>query len=495
MDRMEAAGLRMSSAAGRGTLAAAVLASGMAFLDSTVVNVALPTLGHEFGASLAQLQWVINGYTLTLAAFVLLGGALGDHLGRRRIFVTGVVWFTLASLVCGIAPNVETLIAARVLQGVGGALLAPGSLALLQSSFREEDRARAIGAWSGLAGATTALGPFVGGFLIDQVSWRWIFLINVPLAIIIIWLSKVYVPESRDTAAAHHFDVAGALLGATALGGVTYGLIAWPEHGFGSVAVLGAFAVGLAGAIGFLLVERARAMAAMMPLRLFASRVFSVLNLYTVLTYGAFGGFFFLLVIYLQTGLGYDALEAGLATLPMTLLMLAGSELSGAMATRFGPKLQLTVGPLCCAAGVMLMRTMTPGVSYWAGILPGVLLFGLGLTLFVAPLTASVLSAVEVRFAGVASGVNNTAARAGSLLAVAALPLVVGLSGEEYEDGAALGTAFYDAGMWCAGALVVASGLALFVCGRVRLDRPDRKPVPEPLREHLPRVLERGRCP
>ncbi|WP_144119759.1 MFS transporter [Catellatospora sichuanensis] len=492
---METAGLRMSSAAGRGTLAAAVLASGMAFLDSTVVNVALPTLGRELDASLAQLQWVINGYTLTLASFVLLGGALGDHLGRRRIFVIGVVWFTLASLVCGIAPNVETLIAARVLQGVGGALLAPGSLALLQSSFREEDRARAIGAWSGLAGATTALGPFVGGVLIDQASWRWIFLINLPLAAVVVWLSRAYVPESRDSASAHHFDVAGALLGATALGGVTYALIAWPEHGFASVAVLAGFALGLAGAIGFLLVEQARAMAAMMPLRLFSSRVFSVLNLYTVLTYGAFGGFFFLLVIYLQTGLGYDALGAGLATLPMTLLMLVGSERSGAMATRFGPKLQLTLGPLCCAAGVLLMREIAPGTNYWTGLLPGVLAFGLGLTLFVAPLTASVLSAVEVRFAGVASGVNNTAARAGSLLAVAALPLVVGLSGAEYEQAAALGGAFYDAGMWCAAALVVAAVLALFVCGKVRLDRPDRVLAPEQRAGHLPLVLQRGRCP
>ncbi|WP_435831660.1 MFS transporter [Catellatospora methionotrophica] len=492
---METTGLRLSSAAGRGTLAAAVLASGMAFLDSTVVNVALPTLGRELGASLAQLQWVINGYTLTLAAFVLLGGALGDHLGRRRIFVTGVVWFTLASLVCGIAPNVETLIAARVVQGIGGALLAPGSLALLQSSFREGDRARAIGAWSGLAGTTTALGPFVGGVLIDQVSWRWIFLINLPLAAAVVWLCKVYVPESRNTATAHHFDVAGALLGAAALGGVTYALIAWPERGFVSLPVLGGFVVGLAGAVAFLLVERARAMAAMMPLRLFSSRVFSVLNLYTVLAYGAFGGFFFLLVIYLQTGLGYDALEAGLATLPMTLVMLVGSELSGAAATKFGPKVQLTIGPLCCAAGMMLVRGITPGVNYWTGILPGVLIFGVGLTLLVAPLTASVLSAVEVRFAGVASGVNNTAARAGSLLAVAALPLVVGLSGEEYENGAALGVAFYDAGMWCAGAMVVAAVLALFVCGKVRLNRPDRAGTVEQEEGHLPQVLQRGRCP
>lgn len=492
MDRVDGAGLRMSSAAGRGTLAAAVLASGMAFLDSTVVNVALPTLGHDLGASLAELQWVVNGYTLTLAAFVLLGGALGDHLGRRRVFVVGVVWFTLASLACGLAPDVGILIAARIVQGIGGALLVPGSLALLQSSFREQDRARAIGAWSGLAGATTALGPFVGGVLIDQASWRWIFLMNLPLAAVVVWLCKVYVPESRDMQAARRFDIAGALLGAAALAGITYALIAWPERGFASPQVLGGLTLGLLAAVGFLLVERARGTSAMMPLRLFDSRVFSVLNLYTVLTYGAFGGFIFLLVIYLQTGLGYDALQAGLATLPMTLLMLAGSELSGGLATKIGPRLQLTLGPLCCAAGVLLMRGIGPGVSYWTGILPGVLAFGLGLTLFVAPLTATVLAAVEMRFAGIASGVNNAAARAGSLLAVAALPLVVGLSGVEYELPGPLGAALRSAVLWCAGALVCAAVLALFVCGGVRLDRP--RPAAQP-DGHLPRVLQRGRCP
>ncbi|MEV4415020.1 MFS transporter [Catellatospora sp. NPDC049609] len=483
----------MRSAAGRGTLAAAVLASGMVFLDSTVVNVALPTLGRELNASLAQLQWVINGYTLTLAAFVLLGGALGDHFGRRRVFLTGVVWFTVASLVCGLAPNVETLIAARVVQGVGGALLTPGSLALLQASFREEDRAPAIGAWSGLAGTTTALGPFVGGVLIDQVSWRWIFLINLPLAALIVWLSLVYVPESRDVQVDRRFDVAGALLGAAALAGVTYALIAWPEHGFGSVPVLAGFAVGLASAIGFLRVERARGAAAMMPLDLFRSRVFSVLNLYTVFTYGAFGGFFFLLVIYLQEAMGYSALQAGLATLPMTLLMLAGSELSGKLAMKLGPRPQLTAGPLCCAAGVLLIGMADPGESYVTALLPGVLLFGLGLTVFVAPLTATVLAAVDVRFAGVASGVNNTAARAGSLLAVAALPLVVGLSGEEYEQPGPLGAAFRAAGLWCAGVLLVSAVLAVFSCGGVRLGRRER--APEQQEGHLPRVLQRGRCP
>ncbi len=493
MDGVDGAGLRMRSAAGRGTLAAAVLASGMVFLDSTVVNVALPTLGRELNASLAQLQWVINGYTLTLAAFVLLGGALGDHFGRRRVFLIGVVWFTLASLVCGLAPNVETLIAARVVQGVGGALLTPGSLALLQSSFREEDRAPAIGAWSGLAGTTTALGPFVGGLLIDQVSWRWIFLINVPLAVLIVWLSAVYVPESRDAAAGRRFDVAGALLGAAALAGVTYGLIAWPDHGLGSLPVLGGLLLGVVGAAGFLLVERARGPAAMMPLHLFHSRVFSVLNIYTVLVYGAFGGFFFLLVIFLQEVLGYSALLAGLATLPMTLLMLAGSELSGKLAMKLGPRPQLTVGPLCCAAGVLLMREAGPGSDYLTALLPGVLLFGLGLTVFVAPLTATVLAAVEVRFAGVASGVNNTAARAGSLLAVAALPLVVGLSGDEYASPGPLTSAFQSAAMWCAAVLVVAAVLAVFSCGGVRLGRRDKEPVQH--EGHLPRVLQRGRCP
>jgi len=447
--------LQLGSAAGRGTLIAAVLASGMAFLDSTIVNVALPSLGRELKADLAQLQWVVNGYTLTLAAFVLLGGALGDRLGRRRIFMLGIAWFTLASIACGLAQSAEMLIAARIVQGAGAALLTPGSLALIQSSFQHDVRSKAIGAWSGLSGVTTAIGPFVGGLLIDQASWRWIFWMNVPLAALALWLCVKYVPDSRDEQAPARFDVAGAMLGALALAGVTYWLI--QPRG-----VLWALIGGILAAIGFVAVERARRERAMMPLHLFSSRVFSGLNLYTILVYGSFGGLFFLLAIYLQNALGYSALAAGAATVPVTLLLLAFSAWSGALAGKIGPRPQLIAGPLLCALGAVLLRFA--GGNYLTTVLPGVTVFGIGLTLLVAPLTATVLGAVADRYAGLASGINNAAARAASLLAVAALPLVIGLSGTEYADPAPLTAAFQDATLWCAGGLAAGSLIAVLTC-------------------------------
>nr|WP_020522914.1 MFS transporter [Catelliglobosispora koreensis] len=455
--------LRLGSAAGRGTLAAAVLASGMAFLDSTVVNVALPALGRELGASLAELQWVVNGYTLTLAAFVLLGGALGDKFGRRRVFLIGVIWFTLASVACGAAQEPTTLIIARIVQGIGAALLTPGSLALIQASFASEERGKAIGAWSGLSGVTTALGPFIGGFLIDQASWRWIFFINVPFALAVLLLTWRYVPESSDASASGRFDFGGAVLGALTLAFLTYALIA-PSWPFGVLAVV----LGLA----FVLIERSLRERAMMPLHLFSSSVFSVLNVYTVIVYGAFGGLFFLLVIFLQNVLGYSALQAGLATLPITIFLLVFSSRSGAVASKIGPRLQLVAGPLLCALGALLLRWAGP--NYWTSIFPGVVIFSVGLTLLVAPLTTTVLAALADRYAGVASGINNAAARAGSLLAVAALPLLVGLSGAEYEQAGPLTSAYRSATIWCAAFLALGGLIALF------LSRPPARTSPTP---------------
>ncbi|MFC0030643.1 MFS transporter [Micromonospora chaiyaphumensis] len=457
--------LRLGSAAGRGTLLAAVLASGMVFLDSTVVNVALPRLGAELDATVAGLQWTVNGYLLMLAAFVLLGGALGDRFGRRRIFLLGVVWFAVASVLCGLAQGTGWLIAARFLQGAGGALLTPGSLSVLQASFHPDDRARAIGTWSGLSGVSTALGPLLGGWLIDALSWRWIFFVNLPLAVGVVLAALRWVPESRDeatsrTGAGRGFDVAGALLGALALGGVTYALIDAPARGAGSPAVLAAAVLGVLGAVVFVLVERRRGDTAMLPTGLFGSRLFSVLNVFTVVVYAALGGFTFFLAVYLQNVVGWSALLTGLATVPMTLLLLVGSARAGALAARIGPRLPLTVGPVVAAAGLLLLRRVGPGASYWTDVLPGVLLFGAGLTLVVAPLTASVLAAVADRFAGVASGFNNAASRAGGLLAVAALPLLVGLSGSGYEQKSALAGAFRGAMLWCAGLLLVGALLA-----------------------------------
>ena len=452
--------LRMRSAAGRGTLLAAIVASGMAFLDTTVVNVALPHIGADFDAPLAGLQWTINGYTLTLAAFVLLGGALGDRFGRRRVFLLGVAWFTVASVLCGLARGIEWLIAARAVQGVGAALLVPGSLALIQASFRHEDRGRAIGAWSGLSGVSTVLGPFLGGWLIDALSWRWIFFLNVPLAAAVLVASLRWVPESSSPTGTR-FDIAGAVLAALGLGGITYALV--EAHSGGPVLL--AAAGGLVALVALVLVERRLGSAAMVPPALFSSGRFTVLNLYTLAVYAALSGMGFFLVVYLQTVAGFSAIAAGAAILPSSLLLLVGSASAGALATRIGPRLPLTVGPAVAAAGLLLLRQVGPDANFWRDVLPGTVLFGLGLTMLVAPLTASVLAAVADRFAGVASGVNNAAARAAGLLAVASLPLLVGLSGAEYADPAALTPAYRAALLWCSGLLLTGSVIAFVGAG------------------------------
>ncbi|MGQ5259172.1 MFS transporter [Micromonospora sp. ZYX-F-536] len=482
--------LRMGTAAGRGTLLAAVLASGMVFLDSTVVNVALPKLGQDLGANVADLQWTINGYLLMLAAFVLLGGALGDRFGRRRVFLLGVVWFTAASVLCGLAQGTSWLIAARFLQGAGGALLTPGSLSVLQASFHPDDRGRAIGAWAGLSGVSTALGPFIGGWLIDALSWRWIFFLNLPVAVLVLLAALRWVPESRDESASrtagpgrtrHRFDVLGALLGALALAGVTYALIDAPARGFDSAPVLIAALVGVLAAVAFVVLERRRGDAAMLPTGLFGSRLFSVLNIFTVVVYAALGGFTFFFAVYLQNVVEWSAFRTGIALLPMTVLLLVGSARAGALSARIGPRLPLSIGPVVAAVGLLLLRGVGPGASYWRDVLPGVLLFGIGLTLVVAPLTASVLAAVEDRFSGVASGFNNAASRAGGLLAVAALPLLVGLSGGGYEQKAELTDAFRGAMIWCAGLLLAGAVLAL-----VLVHRPPRSAPPSQPRHSMP---------
>jgi EmrB/QacA subfamily drug resistance transporter len=460
--------LRLRSTAGRGVLLAAVLASGMAFLDGTIVNVALPHIGADLGADVAGLQWTVNGYLLTLAAFVLLGGALGDRYGRKRIFVLGVVWFTVASVLCGIAPDIEMLIGARFLQGAGSALLTPGSLALIQASFHPDDRGKAIGMWSGLAGVSTALGPFLGGWLIDSFSWRWAFLINVPLALIVLLATAKWVPESRDPGMARHFDALGAVLCALGLAGVTYALIEAPARGWGALSVIGAAVVGVAASVVFVLVQRRRGEAAMVPPSLFGSRPFTVLNIYTLAVYAALSGQGFFFAVQLQNVAGYSALATGLATLPMTVLMLLFSARSGALAARIGPRIQLTVGPIVAAAGLLLLRGVGADANYLTDVLPGVLLFGVGLTALVAPLTAAVLAAVVDRHAGLASGVNNAAARAGALLAIAALPLLVGLTGEAYENPSDLTAAYRSSMLWCVGLMLVGALLAGLLAGRGR---------------------------
>lgn len=459
--------VRLASPQGKWILLTTVLGSSMAMLDSTVVNVALPRIGRDLDADLAALQWTVNAYMLTLAGLILLGGSLGDRYGRRRIFVVGVVWFAVASLLCGIAPNAGFLIAARALQGVGGALLTPGSLALIQASFHPDDRGRAVGLWSGFGGIGAAVGPFLGGWLVDGPGWRWVFLINVPVALLCAPIAVRHVPESGDGRAQHGgFDVLGAVLGALALAFVTYALI---EARAGSFTVVLTAVAGVAAGVAFVVVEKRRA-DPMMPLDIFASKQFTAVNLVTLCVYAAFSGFFFLGALQLQVVVGYSALGAGTALLPTTALMLLFSARSGALADRIGPRIPLTVGPLLCAAGMLLMLRVGPDASYVVDVLPALLVLGLGMVALVAPLTATVLGSVDVARAGLASGVNNAAARAAGLIAVAALPLVAGMGEEAYRSPGAFDDAFGRAMTVCAGLLVLGAGVAFATVRRLPPD-------------------------
>ncbi|MFD7442096.1 MFS transporter [Streptomyces sp. NPDC059909] len=442
--------IRLASPTGRWVVLTTVLGSSMALLDSTVVNVALPHIGDDLDADLAALQWIVNAYLLTLAGLILLGGALGDRYGRRRVFVVGVAWFALASLACGLAPNAPVLIIARALQGVGGALLTPGSLAIIQASFHPDDRARAVGLWSGFGGIGAAVGPFVGGWLVDGPGWRWVFLLNVPLAALCVPVALRHVPESRDPAAHGRFDVLGAVLCALGLGLVTYGLIDelwW------------AGAAGVVVAAAFVVVER-RTPEPMLPPSIFASRQFTAVNLVTMCVYAAFGGYFFLASLQLQVVSGYSALAAGVALLPTTVLMLLFSARSGELGEKIGPRIPLTAGPLICAVGMLLMLRVGEDASYVADVLPATLVLGLGMVTLVAPLTATVLASVDTARAGIASGINNAAARAAGLLAVAALPLLAGMGPEAYRMPAEFEATFRRAMPICAGVLVLGAVIA-----------------------------------
>jgi EmrB/QacA subfamily drug resistance transporter len=453
---VDAAHPRLDSAQGRWVLVASVLGSALAGIDATVVNVALPAVGEDLDAGFTGLQWVVTGYGLALAALILLGGVLGDRFGRRRVFVVGVVWFALASLLCGVAPSIEVLVAARVLQGVGGALLTPGSLALLQSTFDGEDRARAIGAWSGLGGVATAAGPFLGGWLVDVASWRWVFLLNLPLAALVVWIAVRHVPESRDPAAEGRIDAAGSALGVAVLAATTYALIGAGEQG-ASPAVLLAGGAGLVALVAFVLVER-RVAHPVLPFAAFRDPQFSAANAVTFLAYGGLGGILFLLVVQLQVVSGASALVAGTALLPVTLLMLLLSSRSGALAARIGPRTQMAVGPAVAGLGVLLLLRVGPDASYVVDVLPGVVVLGLGLATMVAPLTATALAAAPPEHAGMASGVNNAVARTAGLVAVALLPALAGLQGRVYEDPPAFDDGFTAVVWMCAG-LLVASGV------------------------------------
>ena len=456
--------LRLSSASGRWTLLACVLGSGIAGIDATVVNIALPNIGRDLNVSFSSLQWTITAYTLTLASFILLGGSLGDRFGRRRIFVTGMIWFGVTSLLCALAPTAGLLIAARALQGVGGALMTPASLAIIQASFADTDRTKAIGAWSGLGGTTSAIAPFLGGWLIAVGSWRWVFLINPPLCAIVILLSLRHIPETIDSEPHGRLDIVGSLLGVLGLGGITAGVIAAADDSLLSAPVLVPFLVGVAGLAGFILAERYEPNP-MMPLKLFASRQFSATNLVTLLLYAANSGSLLLLVVELETVAGFSALEAGTALLPITVIMLLLAARFGAVAQRFGPRLPMTIGPFVSAAGLGLLALLPVHASYFRNVLPAMVVLGFGLAIFVAPLTATVLGAVPAAHAGIASGVNNAVARAAGLLSIAALPVIVGLTGDTYNNAHLFMTPYRHA-LWICAGLHVAGGLLSFATVR-----------------------------
>jgi EmrB/QacA subfamily drug resistance transporter len=453
-------GLRMSSTRGHWVVATTVLGSGMVALDATVVGIALPAIGRDFHTGVTALQWVVDAYTLTLAGLLLLGGTLGDSYGRRRMFVAGTIWFAVASLLCGLAPNAGVLIAARALQGVGGALLTPGSLAILQASFAEQDRPAAIGAWSGLGGVATAIGPFLGGWLIGAVSWRLVFFINLPLAVAVVVIAARHVPETRSPGPPPKLDIRGAACISGALAGITYGLIAVSSYGWGSLPVLVPLAAG-AVLLGLFVLAEARAPEPMLPLSVFASRQFSAANAVTFVVYAALGGLLFLVPTVLQVVHGYSPLEAGTALLPVTFIMLALSSRSGALAARIGPRLQMSVGPLVIAGSFVLFTRIGGSGDYWTAVFPAVLVFGFGVAIMVAPLTATALSAAPADHAGVASAVNNDVARAAGLIAVAVLPALAGISGESYLHPAELahgfGVAAWIAAVFCAAGGVLAA--------------------------------------
>jgi EmrB/QacA subfamily drug resistance transporter len=449
--------LTFDSARGRWVILATVLGSGIAAIDATVVGIALPAIGREFHTGVADLQWVVTGYLLTLAAFLLLGGSLGDRFGRRRIFSIGVIWFAVASAACGLAPSAPFLIVMRALQGVGGALLMPGSLAILEASFSPDDRARAIGAWSGLGGVATAAGPLLGGYLISAASWRWVFYINLPMALVVLLVTSRHVPESRDPNAARHLDLPGAGTAVVGLGGLTYALIEGPALGWKSPTVLALLIVAVATLLLFYWVER-RSSDPMLPLAMFKQRQFSATNAVTFAVYAALSGALFLFPVALQVVSGYSPLQAGLALMPLTVIMLALSARSGRLATRIGPRLQMSVGPIIVGAGLALLSTSTDGSNYFIYVLPAVVIFGFGLAVTVAPLTATAMGSAPSAHSGVASAVNNDVARVAGLVAVAVLPALAGITGRAYLHPSELAAGFRTA-VFIAGALSAAGGV------------------------------------
>ena len=471
-------GVVLRSRQGRWVLAATILGSGMAQLDGTIVNVALPRIGENLNTGLTGLQWTLNAYTLTLSGLLLLGGSLGDRLGRRRIFVLGTVWFAIASALCAVAPTAGMLIGARALQGVGAALLTPGSLAILEAVFRRSDRAEAVGAWSGLGGIAAAIGPVLGGVLVGVAPWGWrlAFLINVPLAVVVVLVASRHVPETRDEQATGRLDMTGAVTAAVGLALVIYALTEGPTQGW-PAAMSATLVIGVVVLVGFVINEM-RGRNPMMPLSLFRSRQFTGANIVTLVVYAALSGALFLVPVQLQRVSGFSPIEAGSALLPVTVIMLLFSARMGRLAQRIGPRRPMTLGPIIAGCGMALYVRVGASSSYVPDVLPAVVVFAIGLSLTVAPLTATVLAAAPEHQVGVASAVNNDVARIAGLLAVAVLPGLAGITQSAYSDPARLSTGFHHA-VVIAAALCAFGGVLswLFISDRVlETEEPTRAP-------------------
>ena len=446
----------------RWTLVCCILASSLSFVDGSVLSVALPAIKASYGAGAEQVQWVVNAYLLPLSALLLLGGAVGDHFGRRRLLIIGTSIFGAASLVCALAPNLALLLAARAAQGIGAALLLPNSLALLNAAYSGEKRGRAVGIWAAAGAAAAAIAPLIGGWLVDAVGWPAIFYINLPLALGAIFLAVRFVDESRERGAGRT-DYSGALLATAGLGGLTYALTLWSAERRFDTTVLIALAAGISISAAFLWNEYRRGSRAMMPLGLFEGRCFSGLNLLTFLLYGAFGAAMLLIPYVLITSGGYSPVQAGLAMLPLPVLMTSLSPWMGSFAARTGPRIPLTIGPLVVAAGMVLSILASSDGGYWTGIFPMIIVLAAGMTIAVAPLTASVLGSVEEKHVAMASGFNSAVARTGGLIATALLGAVLGSKGKELFDG------FLVAMLISAGVSAMASLVALTMLGGVKM--------------------------
>jgi EmrB/QacA subfamily drug resistance transporter len=451
--------LAYRSAQGRWVVTAMILGSSVAGIDSTVVAVALPAIGRNLHASFQALQWTVTGYTLTLAALILLAGSLSDRWGRRRVFLVGLGWFTAASVLCAAAPSIEWLIAARAVQGIGGALMTPASLAIIEASFRPGDRTHAIGTWAGFSGVSAAIAPFVGGWLLQAGSWRAIFLINVPVAAVTAWTTLRHVPESRDTSASGSADWPGALAGVAALAAITYAILVLPGAGVASPQFAAAAVLAVVSSAAFAVTER-RGSHPMLPLAIFAPAQFRAANAVTFVVNGALGGFAFVFIPALEIIAGYSPVVAGSALVPVTVVTVLLSGASGQLAQRIGPRPQLVAGCLACAVASMLAVRVGPGADYWTVVLPLAVLFGLGLASLLPPLTATAMNSAPDSLAGLASGVNNAVARVAGLLWIAALPPITGLTGAAYTDPAQFQASFGRISWICAAAFAGAAVLS-----------------------------------